>query len=217
MNAMRVVTGAVLVAVALGVSGCGASDDAGDEVFATTAAPSTSDEATGTAVSATSTPDDDIAADDTKARWVGTAWSSTVGESSGTPVVDGAPISLTSVVGMCTDPECTFSLDLLTESDVDGLPPPGPYVIWASRFTDRTDDGRANWMITDALDVELTEDQTTYVCNPTSDPAVQVLGLGAITPPDVESITPASVWTVDADGAIVSPDPSGYTCDSGGF
>ena len=222
VNALQIQVAAVLVAGVIGLSGCGGTDGEAGEVFSTTSASVTTSAPTGstdTAAPVPSVPDEpgDASADGTKERWVGTDWSSAVGESSGTPVVDGAPISLHSVLGMCTNPECTFSLDLLTEADVDGAPPAGPYVIWASRFVDRTDDGRANWEVTDARDVELAEGETNYLCTLTSYPTFQVMGLAPIAPQDVGSITPASVWTVDDEGTLVSPDPSAYRCEVGGF
>jgi hypothetical protein len=211
----RLAIGAAAVVAALGsMAGCGTSGE--DSATTTTKAPAattTTAATTSTEATTTTTAPPTTTAVPGAARWIGVTWEA--GPQGGAPIVDGAPIDLSSTTGLCRTSTCGRSLDLLTGQPTGGAPAPGPYVLWANRLVDRTSDGRPIWTITDALDLELAESAGIYVCAPTSDPMVQVVGFGPADPGTADSITPDAVWDVDASGSIVTPDPGGYRCEVG--
>ena len=202
----------------VGLAGCGASggSDGAGEVFTSEVtvadAPSTT-EAPPTTSTTEATTSTSIA---TGAElWVGTVW--TAGTEDAQQVyVDGADVGLTSVSGLCVDPECELSSDLLTAmpASADG-PRPGAYLVFANRLVDRTGEGAPIWEVTDALDVVLAEGEVPILCSPIDDPSVLVQGVASGELPEGRTVTPDRVWAVAADGAIATPDPAGYTCDVG--
>jgi hypothetical protein len=116
---------------------------------------------------------------------------------------------------MCQGVDCAYAIDLLTEAQVPGAPPPGPYLLWSSRSVDHRPDGTPIWQVVDVAAVTLGADETTLSCTAVGKPTETVLGIGPAALPDTGTVTPKRVYRAGADGAIATPDPAGFTCDAG--
>ena len=208
----------ILVVLCLGLGAVLAScgDDGDEEASDTTAAATTSGSVLTT--SSTSSPSSTTVPTSTTSpsrdRWVGVTWEPDPTDVM-KPAVDGATVGFSSVVGMCQGADCAFGLDLLTTAPVTGAPPPGPYLLWSSRAAGHREDGRPIWTVVDVADVTLAAGETTLVCSPVGDPATSALGIGSADLPEGGTVTPLRVFLAGADGAILTPDPAGYTCEVG--
>lgn len=185
---------------------CGRSDDAGPTT--------TSTAVTTTVLTSTTTTTSPTTTTGTRERWLGATWEPQADDPTH-PVVDGADVGLTSVAGLCQGADCAFGLDLLTSAAVTGAPPAGPYVLWSSRSTGTRPDGGPTWQIVDVADVVLDPGMATFLCSPVGDPSTTFLGIASTSTSSSDTVTPQLVWSVDADGAITTPDPSGFACEVG--
>lgn len=192
----------------------GACGGSGDDAGSTTTAPSRTTSSATTGSTTTTTAPATSTTQGSRERWIGVTWEPGADEPD-RPTVGGTSVGLTSVVGMCQRVDCAYGLDLLAAAEVSGQPPPGPYLLWSSRSVDHRADGRPIWQIVDVADVTLEPGTGPILCSPEGDPATQVLGVASTSLPESGTVVPDQVWTVDAEGAITTPDPAGYTCEVG--
>lgn len=171
----------------------------------TSTAPTTTSAPTTAPATTTPTPSALLARD-----WVGSRWRPAIGS----VTVEGRAIGLTSVTGLCLSSDCAVAIDLLTDAPTGAAPAPGPYLVWASRLVGRDPDGTPNWQVTAQQLITIPDGASPTVCTPSGDATTSVLGLVTAVR-DQARVTPRGVWTVDAGGSLVRPDPGAYVCELG--